>query len=108
MEETSIVGAQTSSMCKEHTYAQCKETCTGYGCCGKFSSRDKRCQVSNDSIARLVTFLEFIYEWLYSSELKPTLGSKSASGQYVMQVKINKKNFGIPTGNWLEKYENKI
>jgi hypothetical protein len=55
MEEMSVMGKQTSSKCKEHTYAQCKEACAGYGHSRECFLLGYRCQIVKGKIARLAT-----------------------------------------------------
>jgi hypothetical protein len=55
MEEMSVMGKKTSSKHKEHTYAQCKETCAGYGHSGECFLQGYMCQVTKENIARLET-----------------------------------------------------
>jgi hypothetical protein len=55
IEETSVAGKKTSSKCKEHTYAQCKEACAGYGHSGECFLLGYMCQIAKEKIARLAT-----------------------------------------------------
>ena len=89
MEEMNTAGEKTNPMCKEHTYAQCKETHARYGFLREFSFGDKVCQLAKASIARLETFRECIYNWIQNKKLNLTLGLKRTSGHYAMEIKIS-------------------
>jgi hypothetical protein len=55
MEEMSVANNKTSSKCKEHTYAQRKETRERYGHFGECFLQGYMCQVTKEKIARLAT-----------------------------------------------------
>jgi hypothetical protein len=55
MEEMSVMGKKTSSKCKEHTYAQCKEACVGYGHLGECFLLGIQVSNHKGKIARLET-----------------------------------------------------
>jgi hypothetical protein len=51
--ETSVAGKKTSSKCKEHTYAQCKEMCAIYGHMGECFLLRYMCQIAKAKIENL-------------------------------------------------------
>jgi len=53
MEEMSVMGKETSSKHKEHTYAQCKEMCVGYRHSGECFLLGYRCQFAKEKFAKI-------------------------------------------------------